>query len=198
MDYTTHVTLLARLAEGVDPAAWKEFHDRYADLIRSFALRYGFQPADSDDVTQSVLLSLTRSLGKFRYDPAKGKFRSYLKTLALHEIFRIIRQKDSQGKLDPLEAEAADSGRLAATDDVVDEQWEMEWRRYHVRRAMRRLEPEYNERDRMAFSRYAINGHSAAETAAALGMSVDQVYQAKSRILKRLTVLIGEQINDEG
>ena len=41
MTYTTHTTLLSRLSDGVDPTAWKEFHDRYNDLLRGFAYRYG-------------------------------------------------------------------------------------------------------------------------------------------------------------
>ena len=63
---------------------------------------------------------------------------------------------------------------------------------------MGRLAAEFNERDRMAFTRYAVLGQSAAQTAEALGMSLDQVYQAKSRILKRLTERISQQVEEEG
>jgi RNA polymerase sigma-70 factor (ECF subfamily) len=194
MDYTTHATLLTRLADSLDPAAWREFHGRYADLLRGFARRRGLQPADCDDVTQNVLLSLTRSMGKFSYDPARGKFRAYLKTLALHEIFRFLRQRSRQRALGSLDEEA---GRAAA-DPAVEAQWEEEWRQYHLRRAMARLENEFSERDRMAFAQYAVEGRPVADTAAALGMSADQVYQAKSRILKRLGGMIAEQVEDEG
>lgn len=194
MENTTHATLLARLAEGVDPAAWCEFHDRYADLLRGFTRRYGLQAADCDDATQEILLSLAKSVGKFRYDPAKGKFRSYLKTVALHTVFRILRQKKGAKVLE-LTGEEVDS---AAVDPSTEAWWEEEWRQYHVRHAMGRLESEFNEQDRMAFSQYAVRGRPASETAAELGLSVDQVYQAKSRILKRLSVLIAEQIEEEG
>jgi len=194
MENTTHATLLARLAEGVDPAAWREFHDRYADLLRGFTHRYGLQAADCDDATQEILLSLAKSVGKFQYDPAKGKFRSYLKTVAVHTVFRILRQKKGAPALE-LTGEEVDS---AAADPTVEAWWEEEWRQYHVRHAMRRLESEFSEQDRMAFAQYAVNGRPASETAAELGLSVDQVYQAKSRILKRLSALIAKQIEEEG
>jgi RNA polymerase sigma-70 factor (ECF subfamily) len=194
MEYTTHTTLLTRLSEGVDPAAWNEFHDRYADLFRGFARRYGLQPADCDDIAQEVLLALSRSMGGFKYDPSKGKFRSYLKTLSLRTIFRNLRQKRDHKVLEDIETGPDKAG----ADPSVEAKWENEWRQHHIRQAMRRLEPEFNERDRMAFSQYAMTGRPASEAAKALGMSVDQVYQAKSRILRRLTELIGEQVRDEG
>ncbi len=93
MDYTTHVTLLARLADGVDPDAWADFQRRYGDLIIGFARRYGLQDADREDVAQEVLLALSQSMGDFRYDPARGKFRSFLKTLTMRTILRRSLQK---------------------------------------------------------------------------------------------------------
>lgn len=194
MDYSTHTTLLTRLNEGVDPHAWKEFHDRYIDLIRKFALRYGLQAVDCDDVAQEVLLNLSKAMKKFLYDPAKGRFRSYLKTLALHTIFRILRQK----KTYPLLEQGEEEEKAAAKNPEVEALWEEEWRGYHIRLAMRRLEKEFNEKDRMAFSEYALNDRPAKEVGAMLDLSVDQVYQAKSRILKRLSELIADQVNDEG
>jgi RNA polymerase sigma-70 factor (ECF subfamily) len=184
---------LARLTEGVDPGVWKEFHDRYVNLIRGFALRYGMQPADCDDVAQEVLLSLSKSMKKFSYDPDRGMFRSYLKTLALHTIFKNLRQK---GKDQALEGTGVDE--KGASDPELEAKWEEEWRRHHVRMAMGRLGKEFSERDRMAFTEYALKGCPAAETAKSLNMSMDQVYQAKSRILKRLGEMIAEQVQDEG
>ena len=192
--FTTHATLLARLAEGVDPNVWREFLDRYGELIRAFARRQGLQPADCDDVQQDVLVSLTRAMPGFSYDPAKGKFRSYLKTVTLHAIFKKRLQKRGQVNLEHIEQ----ATRAACTDDEVEEGWEAEWRQYHMRLAMRTIEAEFNAGDRQAFERYAIAGEEASAVAEELGLSVDQVYQAKSRILRRLTELIELQVQDEG
>ena len=194
MDYTTHVTLLARLSDGIDPSAWSEFHHRYGDLILGFARRYGLQSVDCEDVAQEVLMALSQSMADFQYDPAKGKFRSFLKTLTVRTIFRRIRQK--QASEVQCDIEAADGG--ASSDDTIEALWEEEWQQYHIRQAMQRLEAEFNEEDRMAFTQYAMENRPAAETAKGLEMSLDQVYQAKSRILKRLTALIAEQVADEG
>ncbi len=191
---STHATLLHRLSAGQDPAAWREFCDRYSELIQAFARRRGLQSADCDDVVQETLLALSKSMPQFRYEPAKGKFRSYLKTVVLHIIFRRSRQKAGEVPLEEVEAVA----NRAAADQDTDAQWETEWRQYHLRVAMLTIEAEFNQKDRAAFDAYAVAGRDVRETADALDMSADQVYQAKSRILKRLGRLVEQQTLEEG
>lgn len=191
---TTHATLLARLSSGQDPAAWAEFCDRYSELIRGFAHRHGFQPADCDEVVQDTLLALSRAMPGFRYDPERGRFRAYLKTVALHEIFRRTRQRSGVVNLENVECLADQT----SDDPHFEQMWEAEWRQYHLRQAMRVIEMEFSEKDRAAFQDYALGGRDAADVAVSLQMSVDQVYQAKSRILKRLSEVIAQQVEEEG
>ncbi len=191
---TTHISLLQRLSNGQDPAAWREFHERYAELIAGFARRRSLQPADCDDVAQEVLLALSKTLPGFHYDPARGKFRSYLKTITLHAIFKRRMARHGEVDLEHLE----EATRAACEDEDVEAAWEAEWRQYHARQAMRTIAVEFNDADRQAFQRYAVEGRDARETAEALGLSVDQVYQAKSRIMKRLTELVEQQVGEEG
>lgn len=191
---TTHATLLIRLRDEADSAAWREFDDRYGVLIRGFAQRRGLQTADRDDVAQDVLLSLSKAMPGFQYDPAKGKFRSYLKTATLHAIFRKSQQKHGEVALGSIE----EATRVAAADAAVDEAWELEWQRYHLRQALRELDGEFDETDREAFRRYGIEGQDAKEIAAALTVGVDRVYGAKSRILKRLRTVVERQVREEG
>lgn len=191
---TTHATLLARLAQGTDPVVWPEFVERYGELIRAFARRQGLQPMDCDDVLQDVLLSLTRAMPGFTYDPSKGKFRSYLKTITIRAIFKKRCQDRGEVELEHIE----EATRAAEIDDMVEQGWESEWRQYHVRLAWRAVATEFNAADRQAFERYAVAGVGAQAVADELGLSLDQVYQAKSRILRRLTELIELQVRDEG
>ncbi len=190
---TTHTTLVARLADAGDPAAWREFAERYGELIRAFARRQGLQPADCDDVLQDVLLELCRAMPRFQYDPSRGKFRSFLKTVVMRTIFRRFRQKRGATRQLNVEMEPA-----AASDSEIEQAWEEEWREYHLRQAMRSIEVEFDATTRAAFRAYVPEGRDAREVAASLGLSVDQVYQAKSRILKRLTRLVGQQVVEEG
>jgi RNA polymerase sigma-70 factor (ECF subfamily) len=191
---TTHITLLQRLSDGQDASAWQEFCDRYGELITGFARRRNLQPADCDDVVQEVLLALSKAMPGFRYDPSKGKFRSYLKTITLHAVFK--RKLQKQGEVDWQHVEEAT--RAACADEDTESAWEAEWRQYHLRRALRGIAAEFNTADQQAFQRYAVEGRDVRESADALHLSVDQVYQAKSRIMKRLSELIDQQVQEEG
>jgi RNA polymerase sigma factor (sigma-70 family) len=117
-----------------------------------------------------------------------------VKTVTLRAIFKRSGQKRGDAQLENLE----EATRAASLDEEVESQWEAEWREHHLRHAMRAIASEFNDHDRQAFQWYAIEGRPVAEVAAALDMSPDAVYQAKSRILKRLSRLIEEQVNVEG
>jgi RNA polymerase sigma-70 factor (ECF subfamily) len=190
---TTHTTLLARLAVREDTRAWPEFCARYGELIRSFARMQGLQPADCDDVLQNVLIGLSKAMPDFTYDPSKGKFRNYLKTFVMRAIYRRFREKRAAPR--QLKPEGAQN---VADDPAVDAIWEEQWREYHLRRAMQTIEVEFSRADREAFEAYAVEGRDARQVAAAVGMPVEQVYRAKSRILKRLGELVAQQVQEEG
>lgn len=191
---STHTTLLTRLSGKQDDKAWADFCDRYGDLIRGFARRQGLQSVDCDDVLQDVLVKLTRSMPAFRYDPAKGKFRSYLKTVVLRCIFDISFQNHDERSVEDIEKQVV----AASRDESVESAWEVEWRRHHLKRAMQIIESEFNQRDVASFESYGINGVDVDTTARTLSMSRDQIYQAKSRILKRICELVSDQVHEEG
>ncbi len=189
--YSTHLTLLDRLSAGSDAAAWREFQDRYGQLIRGMARRQGLQDADCDEIVQEVLTILSRAMPGFRYDPSKGLFRSYLKTITMRATFARKHRQPAVVGVELFMEKAMD-------EDALEASWEMEWRQYHLRRAMHVIDQEFNASDRAAFAAYAIRGEDADKTAQNLNMTIDQVYQAKSRILKRLKNLIQTQVQEEG
>ena len=81
---TTCPTLLARLRH--DPSnesAWDEFIDQYGRHIYRWCRKWNLQDADAEDVTQEILLKLSRKLQDFSYDP-NSSFRGWLKTVAHH------------------------------------------------------------------------------------------------------------------
>lgn len=191
---TTHASLIARLSDREDPVAWREFCDRYEELIRGFARRRGVTGSDADDVLQEVMLALTKAMPGFRYNPDKGKFRSYLKTVVVHAIFRRSCQNRQPA---PLREDESAAG-VPAAESAQEEAWEQEWRQYHLRTAMRMVRAEFSESDLAAFDLYVQQQRPAEETARTLGISLDRVYQAKSRIVRRLGDVIAHQVEEEG
>jgi len=190
---TTHGTLLARIADPSDAQAWGEFCRQYEEMIRAFARRQGVVGANADDIVQDVLLSLTKAMPGFEYSPAKGKFRSYLKTVVVRAIARRREQRAVAATLSEL-----NDAKPADDDEALDAIWEEEWRQQHLRRAMRTIEAEFNTTDLSCFRAYVVDGHDAAEVAQQLGVSTGQLYTAKHRILARLRSIIATNVEDEG
>jgi hypothetical protein len=57
---------------------------------------------------------------------------------------------------------------------------------------------EFAEKEILAFERYALAGDDVKRVATDLNMSPDHVYQAKSRITRRLATLIELAVAEEG
>lgn len=189
---STHASLLLRLRDGDDQEAWERFCRDYGSLIRSYGRRRGLQESERDDLLQEVLLALSKALPGFTYDPAKGKLRGYLKAVTERTISRLLRQKSRGVTL------ALDDGGEEQHESTEVEAWEGAWREHHLRRAMSRARKEFPETTCTAFELYGLGSRGAAETAELLGLSLDQVYQAKSRLLRRISELVAEQVREEG
>ena len=189
---TTHVSLLRALGMPESDAAWADFVERYADLIRGVARRRGLGEADQEDVLQDVLAQLARAMERFEYDPDRGRFRSYLRTITLRVIFAKFRQRHRAGTQQAFDDDAA------SHDDELGAAWEDEWRRHHLRRGLAYAQSIASESDLAAFRAYAIEGLPPARVAEAIGLTIDQVYQAKTRILKIIRDKVRVQIDEEG
>src|SRR5436309_944375 len=80
----TSTKLLQSLrATPADQAAWAEFVASYAKMIYGWCRRWKVQDADAADITQTVLLRVSRKIGAFSYDQTRS-FRGWLKTLTYH------------------------------------------------------------------------------------------------------------------
>ena len=58
----TRQSLLVRLQDSADAAAWRTFVDVYAPAVFAFARRNGLQPADAADVTQDVCRNVVQAM----------------------------------------------------------------------------------------------------------------------------------------
>jgi RNA polymerase sigma factor (sigma-70 family) len=185
MTDTTRISLLARLrSDPNDQAAWAAFVDRYGPQIYAWCRHFRLQEADAQDVTQNVLVKLARTLPQFVYDPNRS-FRGWLRTLTqnawndfIAEQQRGVRGAADSQVLDMLQTVRARDELVSRLQAALDQ--ELLERAMDAVRA--RVEPNTWE----AFRLTAVQGLSAAEAAAKLGMRVGSVYQAKSSVQKLL------------
>src|SRR5436305_180592 len=83
---STRASLLVRLRDPRDGAAWREFVDLYAPLVYGYARKRGLQDADAADLTQEVLRAVAGAVGRLEYDPARGAFRNWLFTVVRRKL----------------------------------------------------------------------------------------------------------------
>jgi RNA polymerase sigma-70 factor (ECF subfamily) len=178
----TSATLLGRVGlSPCDQAAWDRFVRVYGPRIRGWCRRWGLQEADSEDVTQDVLLRLSRNLRAFAYDPSRS-FRGWLRAVTRNALadFLADRGRQCRGSGDDQVLERLRT--VQARDDLLErleDQFDSEVVAAACARARERVEPRTWE----AFRLTAHEGLSGDDVAARLGMSVATVFKAKSRVL---------------
>jgi RNA polymerase sigma-70 factor (ECF subfamily) len=178
--HTTSVSLLERLRRPEETEAWPRFVRLYTPLLFYWARRTGLSQDDAADLVQEVLVVLVQKLPTFQHDPGKS-FRGWLRTITLNKWRERARRKK-------LPATRDDDPRLSdvAAPPAGDAFEEQEYHRQLVCRALAIMQAEFEPTTWRACFEFVVSGRPAAEVAAELGVRVDVVYSAKSRVLRRL------------
>jgi RNA polymerase sigma-70 factor (ECF subfamily) len=75
---------------------------------------------------------------------------------------------------------------LESPDSVLSRLWDREHDKYVNASLMRRVQGDFSPVTWQAFRRHVLEGEPAGQVAEALGVSLNSVLLAKSRVLKRL------------
>jgi RNA polymerase sigma-70 factor (ECF subfamily) len=178
----TSLTLLDR-ARAADPDAWGRLVHLYSPRVLCWARRAGLGDSDAADLVQDVWQAVAASLERFQRDASTGTFRGWIWTITRNKLRDHFRKRQGQ----PEAAGGTDARQLLQAvpeEEPPDETGAGEHILLH--RALEMIRPEYEERTWQAFWRLTVDGRSAAEVGEELGMAVNAVYQAKSRVLRRL------------
>ncbi|MFO0797589.1 MAG: sigma-70 family RNA polymerase sigma factor [Gemmataceae bacterium] len=181
----TSPTLLARLRTA-DAGAWERLVHLYSPLVFGWCRRTGLPAEDAADVMQDVWAAVAIAVPRFDAAGPGATFRGWLYTvtrskLADHHRRQAVRPLAEGGSTardrwaDLPEAEPDDSLADPATGTAGV-----------MRRALELLRGDVEPATFRAFWATAVEGRPAAEVAAELGVTAAVVYQAKSRLLRRL------------
>jgi RNA polymerase sigma-70 factor (ECF subfamily) len=192
----TRLSLLVRLRDARDDAAWSQFVELYAPLVFGFARKHGLQDADAADLTQDILQAVSGGIRRLDYDPRRGSFRGWLFTVARNKLRNFLAAQrrpgrgtgdaDTQQRLDELPAREVDQSAW----------WDQEYERRVFSWAADQVRGAFQGSTWQAFWQTAVEGNTGPEVARALGMSVAAVYLAKGRVTERLKQIVRETLDD--
>jgi RNA polymerase sigma-70 factor (ECF subfamily) len=180
----TPTSLLAQLASSPRQASWARFVELYTPLLLLWARRLGLQEHDAADLVQDLFSILVVKLPNYQRQPAHS-FRSWLRTVLLNRWRNRIRSAR------PIASEQTLLDNLP-DPRPADDLEEREYRSHLAHRALQLIQTDFHEPTWKAFWEFVVCGRSANEVADALGVSVNSVYLARSRVLRRLREEFGE------
>ena len=180
---TSH-SLIFRVKNPADGAAWTEFLGIYQPVVFRMARRRGLQDADAQDVMQQVFLSISKSIEGWVPGDLQPPFRAWLMTIAHNAITKALtrRPRDAAtGSTSMVERLDAQPDPQATTAEILAEA-----RKELIRWATEQIRSEFSEATWNVFWRTAIEGVPIAEVAKSTGRSAGAVYVARYRVIARL------------
>jgi len=185
----TRQSLLSRLRDCQDQDGWREFFDTYWRLIYRVARQAGLDDATAQDVVQNTFIYLARRMPKFRYDRARGSFKSWLRRVTRSRISVLRRRAEAkEPPLPELQLEDDDVPVWESVPDPagdkMDEIWQREWEDNLIKVALRRISPKVSAQQLMIFELAALGEVPLKQVARKLDVSLMQVYLARHRVGK--------------
>jgi RNA polymerase sigma-70 factor (ECF subfamily) len=192
---TTSLSLLDRIRRtSSDSADWRRFQDVYQPLIRRWLAGVPGLRDEADDLAQEVLMVLMRELPAFERQ-RHGSFRAWLRLVTVNRVRAWNRDR---GRLPRVGLGVEGEWLLSQLEDPVGElgrQWDRDHDRHVLQRLLSLVQPDFEPHTWQAFTRFALDGLSAADVARELGLSEGAVIQARFRILKRMREEAGDLLS---
>lgn len=186
---TTRPSLLMRIRDRGDAGAWRTFDTIYRPMLYRFGRASGLGHDNAEDVAQQCLTVITDRIGEFSYDPQKGSFKGWLRTLVNNRVRNLLRdRKDQQGS-------THDFQRAQQRELLPDEVFEKVWMEEHLWHCLRELRDEVEETTFNAFRAHVIDQQPIEQVCAALNLKPNNVYTIKWRMTERVAEKMKELLH---
>lgn len=190
----TRNSLLLRLPDPQDIAAWDQFVAIYQPLVFRLARSKGFQEADAHDIVQEVMIAVSRAIHRWEPNPAKGRFRDWLFCIARNLMINFLTRRKHQSLSGPdrFEDLLEMHPDLRSHDMEASREFELEYRRELFWLAADSVRSQVKPKTWEAFRLTTLEDLSVSRAARQLAMSEGAVVVSRCRVLARLRKAVAE------
>lgn len=187
----TSESLIIRVRDPSNRAAWDQFEQIYRPIIFRIARARGMQHSDAQDLVQQVLLSVAAAIESYERFDDGTRFRNWLSRITRNAILKSLSRGPSDRAAGGSEVMNLMS-EIPAADSETDALIELEYRREVYQRAAARVRREVQEPTWLAFELTVLQEQSIEQACRSLGLSSGSVYAARSRVIRRLRDAVRE------
>jgi RNA polymerase sigma-70 factor (ECF subfamily) len=182
----TRASLLEKIRDLEDTAAWQRYLDRYRPLLANWCRRYPLQDADVDEVVGMVLLKVVQRVKTgFVYDPSRT-YRGWLRTVLESQVKEFWEKKNRQATQASGDTDVQRALEHYPTPDQFEElEGDLEALVKTATAAVQRKLGKDSIKWR-SFELTALAARKGKETAELLGIPVGSVHQNKSRVARMI------------
>ncbi|WDE98582.1 sigma-70 family RNA polymerase sigma factor [Lentisphaera profundi] len=183
--YKTRLTLLKKIQDKNDEAAWEEFIEIYKNYIYAIIRKVGVPQDDIEDIMQRIMIKIWTQLPKMDTDEIR-RFRSYLGKICQNAIFDFIKIKTTQAQRMENIASNPEASSLKTMDlPEINEIAQQEWEQHLSNLAFENISTQFSGHAIEAF-KMSMEGLSSEDIAEKLGIKSHSVYRLRSRVKERL------------
>ena len=140
----TNESLISRVKDPSDGAAWAEFLEIYRPVVYRMAKRRGMQDADAQDVSQRVFIAISQAIGNWQPRPGRPPFRAWLVTITRNAATKALtRKRPDVGSGSSSVRELLDA--VAAENPETTAEFLRESRREALRWTADQIRPEFSD-----------------------------------------------------
>ena len=183
---TTSPSLLLRIRDRSDADAWRTFDALYRPMLYRCALAHGLGHDNAEDIAQQCMTAVADHIGEFAYDPQKGRFKSWLRTLVNNRVRSFLRERRDR------QAGSADLAKLEQQDPGPDAAFETIWLQEHLWHCLRAVQAEVDDTTYRAFVGYVVEQRPIERVCEELNLKANNVYTIKWRLTERIAAKIRE------
>lgn len=183
--------MIIRARNRDDADAWDEFVSTYRLFICHVLNRMNVGENDFEDLLQEVMLRLWEKLGS--YDPAKGKFRSWLSYVVRNIVLNFVQKNKT--RIHKLEQFSQEVKGHAAFHSEVDRMIEREWKLHISGMAMESIRSLFSE-TAIAVFELSLEGLDRMQVSKRLQITPDSVKVLKCRVKSRYLMEVKRLITE--